>query len=1031
MATKGAAYYQKGKQFNSSAQYDSVCYYMELAKDSYKEANCWEKVAQMLRNLAITYKRTKAFDKEVYALEEALIVAEQQLADTSKWKGKVYHYAGATFMLANQLDSAALYLDKSKDIFKNRTEWKDYVGSCKDLARVAYFKEDFKKMEAQTDEAYQITKQHMNGNQKQLKSIFQLYGALYYRTGNYDRALDKHLEGLEYVLKNPKNAADSSWIATYYNNIGLLYMRKGDIAQTEAYCRNALTIAQALENSTFQITIYQNLGEFLKLKRKYHKSYSYYMKGLEVLSANKNVEVILSEQNRAWINLNNGIAEVAPKINRVSIGKQAIEQNIILHKKEKYREANTYKVLGLLHLNEKEYDKADKAFFKALELNLNAHATEQHPDVAAIYRYLGDLRVEQAQIEQALEFYKKAKSSLELPYDPSANTEVNLIISDRKMLLKVLTAKAKALRKDLDYSQAYTTSQEAVRLVDEMRNNMLQSDSKLFLLQEIIPLYESTLNLALKLYQNTKEEKYREDAFRLVEKSKSILLLDALKTEEARKFGDVPAEILEEERRLSVELARVEKELFEASSNQQSKLVKKLKQESLELKRQSDKLVKSLEDNPDYQSYYQLKYDPKIATLAEIQETIDDKTLVLEFFIGNKYIYIFGIKKSGVHVQEIPKDSKFETQIFALRQTLTDIKLLSRNPDVAFSRFCDNSQAVYNQYVREHIVDVDDIEQIIVIPDGLLNYIPFEVLLDQTPSLEASRNLSYKNLSYLIKNYTINYHYSASLMLFERDLKKSDGQMLGFAPSYQKIQLKTGSKQVREIRANIEDLPGAKTEVEMLSERFVGDFFYGMDANEQKFKEIAQKNSYAIIHLAMHGWINQDKPEFSNLVFTYSGDTTEDDLLHAYELNLLHLRADLVVLSACETGFGRYDRGEGVISIGRGFMYSGIPSLVMTLWPINDQASAIMMSSFYEGLTQGKRKDEAMRTAKLDYLEQMTDTGAHPFFWAGFITLGDEQPIHLKRIFSFVDYFKYFSLTLVLLLVLFWWIRSRKRTNNP
>lgn len=147
----------------------------------------------------------------------------------------------------------------------------------------------------------------------------------------------------------------------------------------------------------------------------------------------------------------------------------------------------------------------------------------------------------------------------------------------------------------------------------------------------------------------------------------------------------------------------------------------------------------------------------------------------------------------------------------------------------------------------------------------------------------------------------------------------------------------------------------------------------------------------------MHGIVDSKQPEYSSLVFTHSGNEKEDDLLHAYELNLLEMNTDLVVLSACETGFGKYERGEGVVSLGRGFMYSGAPSLVMTLWPINDKATSILISAFYNELAMGHGKDEAMRNAKMTYLKHAKNVTAHPFFWASFINLGDCKPIQLKK----------------------------------
>jgi CHAT domain-containing protein len=150
----------------------------------------------------------------------------------------------------------------------------------------------------------------------------------------------------------------------------------------------------------------------------------------------------------------------------------------------------------------------------------------------------------------------------------------------------------------------------------------------------------------------------------------------------------------------------------------------------------------------------------------------------------------------------------------------------------------------------------------------------------------------------------------------------------------------------------------------------------------------------------MHGWVDNNRPEYSSLILANSEGEQEDNMLHAYELPLLDIHADLIVLSACETGFGRLERGEGVTSIGRGFMYAGAGSLVMTLWSINDQASAILMTYFYQHLSQNLPKHQALRLAKLDFIERADSISAHPFFWAGFVLVGDESPLQLSHKYS-------------------------------
>ena len=129
----------------------------------------------------------------------------------------------------------------------------------------------------------------------------------------------------------------------------------------------------------------------------------------------------------------------------------------------------------------------------------------------------------------------------------------------------------------------------------------------------------------------------------------------------------------------------------------------------------------------------------------------------------------------------------------------------------------------------------------------------------------------------------------------------------------------------------------------------------------------------------------------SSLAFTENKDSLEDNFLQAYEISRLHLKADMVVLSACETGFGKFEQGEGVVSLARSFMYAGVPSLIVSLWQVNDQSTAIIMDVFYKNLAQGMNKAEALRQAQLSWLKLKNpdyEHPEHPYYWAAFDLVG-------------------------------------------
>ncbi len=200
----------------------------------------------------------------------------------------------------------------------------------------------------------------------------------------------------------------------------------------------------------------------------------------------------------------------------------------------------------------------------------------------------------------------------------------------------------------------------------------------------------------------------------------------------------------------------------------------------------------------------------------------------------------------------------------------------------------------------------------------------------------------------------------------------------------------------RQTREVLQPLPAARKEVEALEALYKGCFALDSLASERLFYERVKE--YGIIHLGMHGLLDENRPILSSLALTENGDSLYDNFLQAHEISKMELNSDLVVLSACETGYGRFETGNGIASLARAFMYAGVPSLVVSLWQVNDMSTSIIMQNFYKHLAHGKTKSAALRQAKLDYLTQADGLAAHPAFWSPFILIGDDDtPVKIRK----------------------------------
>jgi CHAT domain-containing protein len=210
----------------------------------------------------------------------------------------------------------------------------------------------------------------------------------------------------------------------------------------------------------------------------------------------------------------------------------------------------------------------------------------------------------------------------------------------------------------------------------------------------------------------------------------------------------------------------------------------------------------------------------------------------------------------------------------------------------------------------------------------------------------------------------------------------------------------------------------AEEEVIRSSSIWRGKYFTDQRATEENFKRIV--HGARIIHLASHAIIDDENPMYSKLVFSPGKDTIEDGLLHTYELYNMDLHAELACLSACNTGFGRIKSGEGVVSLARGFIYAGVPNVLMSLWSVPDNSTSQIMTDFYGFLKKGMGKAEALRQAKLKYLETADENTSAPYYWAAFTLVGDNKPISADAKFRW-----YWILILSILLIGSWLIYKR------
>jgi len=287
-------------------------------------------------------------------------------------------------------------------------------------------------------------------------------------------------------------------------------------------------------------------------------------------------------------------------------------------------------------------------------------------------------------------------------------------------------------------------------------------------------------------------------------------------------------------------------------------------------------------------------------------------------------------------------------------------------------------------------------KKVIIIPDEELSYLSFEALIQK---IIPSDTIEFRHLPYLLKKCPVSYAASSTIfsLIKKGSMPVLNKGVLALAPGSNILtrSFLANNKALAQHFNTGQELPGATWEAETILKMMNGKKLIGEEATESEFKKWA--SSYDILHFATHTMIDDENPLSSMLSFyPYSG-SGEDGVLHTYEIYNLELKGELAVLSACSTGNGKLQKGEGVISLARAFTYAGIPSVVMTLWDVEDISTGNIIPSFYNLLGKGYDKDEALRLAKLNYLEKTKpEIETHPAFWSGFVLYGNTQGFRQK-----------------------------------
>ena len=548
------------------------------------------------------------------------------------------------------------------------------------------------------------------------------------------------------------------------------------------------------------------------------------------------------------------------------------------------------------------------------------------------------------------------------------------------------TGDGEALRASL------TTAQEAAGAMLHFRTTLLENESKAAISFQFRKVLNRGIDAAYELHRIEPENPgWLEAGFALAEQSRALSLLEGLQEQ-----AGLPDSIMHREQRLRRAVAESEiqlKRYLESGMAVADSTLTAIRNTLFERQLLFEDFQRGLRMGK-YQSYYNFRYGVSLATVAEARRAVIlPGQCLLEYFIGDSCTYVFLLKQDTASLIRLSAGLPLETTVESLLYGLVGYHTAKAKTDAlriaAANGYLESASALYTLLVKpvEPLLD----SAVVVIPDGVLSYVPFETLLTGTVSNKSRYHL----YPYWGNRRYISYAYSATLLREMRRLKHvppASTTFAGFAPFFfgdeQQLSGISGSDEAT-LRNAFDTLAYSGLELYNIARMMQGAAFYGVRASREAF--LSNASNARMIHLSTHGVADDRAGDFSYLVF--AGTNGHIDTLFAKDIYALALKAELVVLSACETGTGAMQRGEGVISLARAFALAGAKSIVNTLWSVNDAASGALMVYFYAHLLAGEPKHLALSRAKREYIAAHP-VKAHPFYWAGFILVGDPVPVN-------------------------------------
>ncbi len=967
-------------------------------------------VAKSYNNIGMIYQRYhNDYARAMEFFQQALSIRTRLLGDEHADVGASYGNIGWIHYLQGDNERALGYTRRSLKIRLGVFgEYHWTVGdSYQQLGGIYGRKGDLDRSMGYFRKALSVYREVLNPDHMLIAMCYRNLSLSYYYKGDYERALNTSREALSIYLR--LFGESHRLIATNYNTLGIIYQRIGDYDKSLDFHKRALSIRRQVFGE-FHLDVagsYTNIGNVYSNRGDFENALDYHQMSLSIT-----LEILGETHPRVARNYNNigvvyrymGDHELAFEYYNKAL---SIRTRLFgeLHPDVAVSQTN----IGLHLYDQGDYDRALEYYQRALHTGIQLDG-EKHPEVSRRYRSIARTYLRKGDLDSALQYSQKSLASLVSGFD-DLNVYSNPPlegISSELYLLDAFKLKAEIFTHLSDLETVLNIYELSADLIDQIRTGYKAEGSKLFLGEKVSDVFQHAIQTSLALYETTGDDEYKYRAFGFAEKSKAAVLQDGLTEVRAVQFSNIPRDLLEDERQLRIDIAyyenRVQRET-RGPEDSGTDEIRELENRLFNFKRQYREMVERLER--EYPDYFNLKYATQTVSVQEMRDRLSDDTVILEYFTGEEHIYIFTVWNTGFDVYAVKQPEDLTGLVMDFYTSI--LKSESR-------KYLSSSVHLSRLLIEPVLPVIQSKKNLVIIPHDILYKVPFDALLMKNPApAQFEGRVDFTMLDYLVKSFNISYHHSATLYvkgLKEKSPTVAENSFIGFAPVFSGDDgtgYTLASDDLLDMASDYEDLfrsvviDGAQFDelrysewevksiielfAEMAGDRTSRAYFHG-DATEDVFK--AEVKDFRVIHIATHSFINEERPQLSGVVFAQdvSPNTGEDGVLYAGETYNLELNADLVVLSSCESGVGKLIRGEGMMALSRGFLYSGARNIIFSLWKIPDRHTSELMVEFYRQMLSGYSYAESLRRAKLSLIENPAT--ARPRSWASFILVGTD-----------------------------------------